>query len=82
MFTNYAVQLARGSALKSRTLFHLLRLWTPARMAFVTQQPGFYPSGSAFSYFPASARRFFTILLLSVFGPVAKNVARLNEFQH
>lgn len=81
MLTNYAVQLARGSALKSRTLFHLSRLWTPARMAFVTQQPGFYPSGSAFSYFPASARRFFTIVLLSVFNPVAENVARLNEFQ-
>lgn len=81
MLTNFAVQFARGSVLPSRALLHLSRLWNPARMALVTQRPGFYPSGSAFSYFPASAQRLFKILLLSVFDPVAETVARLNEFQ-
>lgn len=81
MMTNFAVQFVRGTKLKHKWLPHVDRLWKPARMAILTQQPGFYPSGAAFSYLPAILHRFMKIERLSVFDPVADNVARLNAFK-
>jgi phenylacetate-coenzyme A ligase PaaK-like adenylate-forming protein len=57
------------------------RLQRPARLAIVTQKPGFYPSGAAFAYLAAAYLPIIRLLRLSVFEPVADLVARLNEFQ-
>jgi phenylacetate-coenzyme A ligase PaaK-like adenylate-forming protein len=57
------------------------RLLRPARLAIVTQKPGFYPSGAAFAYTAAARLPVLQLLRLSVFEPVADLVARLNEFQ-
>ncbi|MCZ7594756.1 MAG: AMP-binding protein [Hyphomicrobium sp.] len=81
LMLTFAVQFARGTAVQSRWLPHVDRLWNPARMAVITQQPGFYPSGAAFGYLPAAAKPFFKVLHLSVFDPMEENVVRLNAFQ-
>jgi phenylacetate-coenzyme A ligase PaaK-like adenylate-forming protein len=57
------------------------RLRHPGRLAVVTQRPGFYPSGSAFSYFQAAGIPFVKLLRLSVFGAVEETVAQLNGFR-
>src|SRR5947207_2139432 len=57
------------------------RLVRPARMAVVTQRPGFYPSGAAFTYLAAARLPGVRLLHLSVFAPVEDTVARLNEYQ-
>jgi phenylacetate-coenzyme A ligase PaaK-like adenylate-forming protein len=57
------------------------RLRHPGRLAVVTQRPGFYPSGSAFSYFQTAGVPFVKLLRLSVFDPVEQTVAQLNRFQ-
>jgi phenylacetate-coenzyme A ligase PaaK-like adenylate-forming protein len=71
----FAVQFVRGTAVESYS-----RLWKPARLAVVTQHPGFYPSGAAFGYLPAAVRPFVKVLHLSVFDPIEENVAKLNAF--
>ena len=81
LMLTFAVQFARGTVVQSRWLPHVDRLWNPARMAVITQRPGFYPSGAAFGYLPAAAKPFFKVLHLSVFDPIEENVARLNAFQ-
>ncbi len=57
------------------------RLRHPARLAVVTQKPGFYPSGAVFAYLAAARLPVLRLLRLSVFEPVAELVARLNDFQ-
>lgn len=81
LMRTFAVQFSRGTKLPNRWSPHLERLWKPARLAVITQKPGFYPSGAAFSHLPADVRPFCKLLRLSVFDPIADNVARLNEFQ-
>jgi phenylacetate-coenzyme A ligase PaaK-like adenylate-forming protein len=81
MRLTFAVQVARGNAVSRMILPHLNRFFNPARFALFTQRPGFYPSGSAYSYLPKAALPFFKMLRLSVFDPVAETVARLNEFR-
>ncbi len=77
----FALQIARGHT-RSKSWGALLgRVFNPARMATVTLKPGFYPSGAAFAYVPPAARRFLKLLRLSLFDPLEKNVARLNEFR-
>jgi phenylacetate-coenzyme A ligase PaaK-like adenylate-forming protein len=80
LMLTFAVQFARGTAGEKRRLPHLSRLWKAARLALVTQHPGFYPSGAAFGYLPAAAKPFFKVPHLSVFDPIEENVAKLNEF--
>lgn len=81
LMQTFAVQFSRGTRLSNRWAPHLHRLWNPARMAVVTQQPGFYPSGAAFGYLPPAAKPFFKVLHLSVFDPIGENVAKLNAFR-
>lgn len=81
LLTNFVVQFARGTIVKSRFFPHFKRLFVPARMAVITQKPGFYPSGAAFAYLPPAAKPFFNVLRLSVFDPIAENVAKLNAFK-
>lgn len=81
LLTNFVVQFARGTIVKSRFFPHFKRLFVPARMAVITQKPGFYPSGAAFGYLPPAAKPFFNVLRLSVFDPIAENVAKLNAFR-
>jgi phenylacetate-coenzyme A ligase PaaK-like adenylate-forming protein len=76
-----AAQVARGTTLPGTVRAVLRYLRRPARLAVVTQKPGFYPSGSAFAYLQAAGLPFFEILRLSVFDPVEEVVARLNAFQ-
>jgi phenylacetate-CoA ligase len=77
----FAVQFARGHPLPKRITVLLARLWDPVRLAVVTQQPGFYPSGAAFTYLTNARLPFLRLLRLSVFDPVEQTVARLNTFR-
>jgi phenylacetate-coenzyme A ligase PaaK-like adenylate-forming protein len=70
----FAVQFIRGTG------EGWSRLWKPARLAVMTQHPGFYPSGAAFGYLPAAVKPFVKVLHLSVFDPIEENVAKLNAF--
>ncbi len=76
-------QTARGQIVPDvPLLLHAAgRLVRPARLAVVTQQPGFYPSGATFAYLAAARLPVLRLLHLSVFAPLADTVARLNEFQ-
>src|SRR5262249_5243158 len=83
---SFAAQVARGGSvlpwgLARGVLAGFGRLRRPARLAVVTQKPGFYPSGSAFCYLQTAALPFLRLLRLSVFDPVEEVVARLNDFQ-
>ncbi len=80
MMTNFVAQITRGMKLSNERTPHLDRLLNPARVAILTQRPGFYPSAAAFSYLPKILRPFINILRLSVFDPVADNVAKLNDY--
>jgi phenylacetate-coenzyme A ligase PaaK-like adenylate-forming protein len=77
----FAVQFARGTKLERRFLPHLGRIVKPARMAVLTVKPGFYPSASAFAYFPSFLRPVFKMLPLSFSDPIAKNIRKLESFQ-
>jgi hypothetical protein len=70
----FAVQFARGTAVEN---ISLRRHWKPARLALVTQHPGFYPSGAAFGYLPVATKPFLRVLHLSVFDSIEQNVAKL-----
>jgi phenylacetate-coenzyme A ligase PaaK-like adenylate-forming protein len=81
LLLGFTAQAARGQVRRSipgTLVEHLVR---PARLAVVTQQPGFYPSGALFSYVRAMKLPLFRLLHLSVFNPMADIVARLNEYQ-
>src|SRR5947209_9833702 len=71
-------RLIPGGPLVWQALRHLLR---PARLAVVTQKPGFYPSGAAFTYLAAASLPVIRLLHLSVFAPPAELADRLNDFQ-
>jgi phenylacetate-coenzyme A ligase PaaK-like adenylate-forming protein len=58
----------------------LRHLRQPARIAIVTQRPGFYPTGSMFSYLDAAQIPFLRLLRLSVFDATEDLVQRLNDF--
>jgi len=77
----FAVQFARGAKLKRKFLPHLGRIVNPARMAVMTVKPGFYPSASAFAYFPSFLKPVFKILHLSVSEPMTKNIRKLEAFR-
>ena len=77
----FAVQFARGTKLKRRFLPHLGRILNPARMAVLTVQPGFYPSASAFAYFPKFLTPVFKVLHLTVSDPMARNIRKLERFR-
>ena len=81
LMRGFAVQFARGNPLPKRITQLLQRFWKPVRVAVVTQQPGFYPSGAAFTYLQNAHLPFLRLLRLSVFDPVEQTVARLNAFR-
>ena len=91
MWLGMLAQTARGQALREAPGGKLNltdlpgvllgRLLHPARLAIVTQKPGFYPSGAIFAYLAAAYLPALRLLRLSVFEPVADLVARLNDFQ-
>jgi phenylacetate-CoA ligase len=81
ILTTFAAQFARGMQVKRRFLPHIKRLFKPARFSIITQKPGFYPSSTFFSYFPAPARPFLKLQRLSVFDPPEVIVEQLNSFQ-
>src|SRR5438045_9676123 len=76
-------QIARGGAIPDVPyLWHVLqRLARPARLAVVTQSPGFYPSGAVFTHLAAASLPFLKLRHLSVFTPIAETADRLNEFE-
>jgi phenylacetate-coenzyme A ligase PaaK-like adenylate-forming protein len=78
---NVAAEIARGTIQPGIVRLVLRHLWRPARLAVITQKPGFYPSGSSFTYLESAALPFFKLLRLSVFDPMDELAARLNEFQ-
>lgn len=81
ILTTFAAQFARGVKIERRFLPHIQKLIKPARMAIITQKPGFYASSTFFSFFPAAARRFLKLERLSVFDAPDHLVDRLNAFQ-
>jgi len=81
ILTTFAAQFARGMRQRRRTLPFIQRFFNPARFSIITQKPGFYPSSTFFSYFPASARPFLKLQRLSVFDPPDVLVEQLNAFQ-
>ena len=81
VLTTFAAQFARGIQVRRRFLPHIQRLLNPARIAVITQKPGFYASSTFFNFFPSAARRFLKLERLSVFDPPHKLVERLNTFQ-
>jgi phenylacetate-CoA ligase len=82
MLRPFAAQVARSHLhLRGWEWTHLCRrLRRPARMAVVTQRPGFYPSGAVFTALAAARLPFLRLAHLSVFDPIADTVARLNGF--
>jgi phenylacetate-coenzyme A ligase PaaK-like adenylate-forming protein len=74
-------QAVRGQVAPRTVGEFLAPVVRPARLAIVTQKAGFYPSGSAFSYFRRMKIPFLTLLHLSVFDPMSRVVAQLNDYQ-
>jgi phenylacetate-coenzyme A ligase PaaK-like adenylate-forming protein len=81
LMLTFALNMARGSPMPKRWRTFLARLWNRTRWATLSPGPGFYPSGVAFAYMPAPVRRFAQTLRLSLFDPLAENVAKLNAFR-
>jgi phenylacetate-coenzyme A ligase PaaK-like adenylate-forming protein len=82
MLLSFVVQLARGQVLRRHPLALLFqRLRQPARLAVVTQRPGFYPSSVAFSHLGNAQLPFLRLLRLSVFDSAPELVMRLNDFR-
>jgi phenylacetate-CoA ligase len=77
----FAMQVVRGSSVSRTIAPKSNRLFSPVRLAIVTQRPGFYPSGFFFSYLPPGLKPFLKVKRLSVFDPVDQTVADLNEFK-
>jgi phenylacetate-coenzyme A ligase PaaK-like adenylate-forming protein len=77
------VQIARGQVIPGGPLLWqaLRHLFRPSRLAVITQKPGFYPSGAAFTYLAAAALPVIRLLHLSIFAAPAELVTRLNDFQ-
>lgn len=75
----FALQASRGHATSLDLKEMITRFAEPARLAAITLQPGFYPSGSAFEYMPAGVRNFIDVLQLTLNDD---NLAeRLTEFK-
>ena len=77
----FAVQVARGNPLPKHITQLLQRFWKPVRLAVITLHPGFYASGSIFTYLQKARFPFLQLLRLSVFDPIDKNVEQLNAFR-
>jgi phenylacetate-coenzyme A ligase PaaK-like adenylate-forming protein len=77
----FAARFTRGTLTKRGRLSQVHRIFNPARMAVLTQKPGFYPSASAFAYFPAGLSPVMKILKLSIFDPMPELIAKLEAFR-
>jgi phenylacetate-CoA ligase len=77
----FAVQVVRGSSPSNKIGPNVNPVFSPVRLAIVTQRPGFYPSGFFFSYLPPGLKPFVRIKWLSVFDPIERTVGVLNEFK-
>jgi phenylacetate-CoA ligase len=78
----FIVQTVRGQPRREPAWRLLLRnLRQPARIAVVTQRPGFYPTGAMFSYLAAARLPFLQLLRLSVFDATDELVHRLNDYR-
>ncbi|WP_442484411.1 phenylacetate--CoA ligase family protein [Aeoliella sp. SH292] len=63
---NFALQAARGHAASLDLKEIVTRFTERVRLAAVTLKPGFYPSGTAFTYMPAGVRNFIDVKQLSL----------------
>lgn len=77
----FGVQVTRGSGKQDSWLQHTNHVFSPAKMAVITQRPGFYPSGATFSYLPSGLKPFFKTHWFSVFDPIEKTIAGLNDLK-
>lgn len=75
----FATMAARGNTARPGLLEGLRRLCRPLRLAVVTMQRGFYPSGAAFEYFPAIVGRSVRMTRLSAMQDDV--IDRLNDWQ-
>jgi phenylacetate-coenzyme A ligase PaaK-like adenylate-forming protein len=62
----FALQVARGNTAPIGIFEAVKHLLSPARLAAVILNPGFYPSASAFAYMPEAAKRFLEVRQLCV----------------
>ncbi|MEQ8848615.1 hypothetical protein [Botrimarina sp.] len=74
----FALQASRGNSEELNFRQLVAKMARPVRLAAVVMQPGFYPSGSAFSYMPPEVRRFIEVEQLAFSEP--DWVERLCEF--
>lgn len=58
----FALQAARGNCDELDLGEIVKRMASPVRLAAVTMQPGFYPSGTAFEYMPEGVRQYIDVL--------------------
>ncbi len=77
----FAARITRGTLTKRGRFSQVHRIFNPARMVVLTQKPGFYPSSSAFAYFPSGLSRGLKILKLSIFDPMPELIAKLEAFR-
>lgn len=77
----FAARITRGTKTKRGRFSQVHRIFNPARMAVLTQKPGFYPSSSAFAYLPAGLSPVMKILKLSIFDPMPELIAKLEAFR-
>lgn len=76
----FGIMSSRANAMSRPTISEGLRRWrSPARIAIVAQQRGFYPSGAAFEFMPQMTRPFVKIEWLS--ATQDDLFERLNDFQ-
>jgi phenylacetate-CoA ligase len=62
----FALQASRGNEESVRFGDAVKHLFSPARLAAVLLNPGFYPSASAFAYMPEGAKRYLDVRQLCV----------------
>ncbi len=76
----FALQFSRGNAGRRVSVTEgMRRLFNRVRLAVVTMRPGFFPSASAFTYFPKPAQRFVDLRHFSFDD--AQLVENLNAFR-
>lgn len=77
----FAVRAARAQPMTRGRFTNLHRIWSPARVAVLTQKPGFYPSSASFAYRPPLLKATTRVLQLSIFDSMQQNARKLREFR-
>jgi phenylacetate-coenzyme A ligase PaaK-like adenylate-forming protein len=77
----FAVQIVRGSTLRSGPVAIVKRLCEKVRLAVLTIGRGFYPSASMLAYAPQATNAFIHRIWLQHYEPLAEVEEQLNRFR-